>query len=68
MKKLVILLIAIGALLLPSAAQANTCSNDWQFVGYAIVAYSHAPTVEGKEQLLHELVAGLRRTERDCGE
>lgn len=68
MKKQTLPLIAIGALLIPTTAQANQyCSQDWQYVGYGIIAYSQQPSLEGKEQLLHELVAGLRRTERDCG-
>jgi hypothetical protein len=50
------------------AAQANPnrCAQDRQYVGYGILAYTDASTVEGKEQLLRELMHGLERASEDC--
>lgn len=42
------------------------CSDAWQYVGYAVVVYIHEESVPAKEQLLHELAAGLQRAARDC--
>jgi hypothetical protein len=62
------LILAGAALALPAtaAAQPASCGRDVQYVGWAILAYAHAPA-EGQEQVLGELLNGIRRAERDCG-
>ncbi len=72
MKKLLAAMLGAGLLATtfsaPAQANPNQCGQDWQFVGYGILAYTHAPSTAGKEQLLGELMSALRQATRDCSE
>ncbi len=69
MKKLAATILGAGMLVfsVPAQAGVNQCGQDWQYVGYGILAYTHAPTTAAKEQLLTELMRGLRQAAWDCG-